>query len=87
MRINVNQLSYIPQALITSLTVMPPRHNATKLKSPNVALYRGSTVLDTKTESRVLIDNLPPRDVKHRLFVGWVSITTLWPSCLCRHVI
>ena len=36
-------------------------------------------VLNTKSEWRVLIDNLPPGDVKYRLFVGWVSITTLGP--------
>ena len=30
----------------------------------------------------MLIDNLPPGDVKHRLFVGWVSITTLGPERL-----
>ena len=38
-----------------------------------------STVLDTKTEWRALIDNLTPRDMKYRLFVGWVSITILRP--------
>ena len=35
-----------------------------------------SLVLYTKTEWLVLIDNLPPGDVKH-FFVGWVWITTL----------
>ena len=38
-----------------------------------VNLLGPSVELNTKTEWRVLIDNLPSGDVKYRLFVGWVS--------------
>ena len=56
----------------------------TRLTKVCPALCGPSIVLDTKTEWRVLIDNLPPGDVKHSLFVWWVSITTLGSTRRCR---
>ena len=53
---------------------MGPYARETKV-GPNV-------VLDTKTECWVVIDNLTPQDMKYRLFVECVSITTLRPKGL-----
>ena len=51
----------------------------------NVVGYDGPSVVhDTKTEWRVLIDNLPPRDIKYWHFAGYVSLTTLRPLWLCN---